>query len=92
MIANTEAQARLHPELVSADARQVIEIARQYHASGWKVNGAGGEGGSLTLLGSPRPDQRHRMVETIQKISPLYRLIPIQLDHWGLRVWETKSE
>jgi D-glycero-alpha-D-manno-heptose-7-phosphate kinase len=51
MIANTEAQADLHPALVSAAARQVIEIARAAGALGWKVNGAGGEGGSVTLLG-----------------------------------------
>jgi D-glycero-alpha-D-manno-heptose-7-phosphate kinase len=40
MIENTEAQAQLHPELVSDDARRVIEIARAHGAVGWKVNGA----------------------------------------------------
>ena len=45
MIENTEAQERLHPELVSRDAHRVIEIAKEHGALGWKVNGAGGEGG-----------------------------------------------
>jgi D-glycero-alpha-D-manno-heptose-7-phosphate kinase len=50
MIENTEAQERLHPDLVSREARQIIEIAKHHKALGWKVNGAGGEGGSLTIL------------------------------------------
>ena len=50
MIENTEAQRRLHPDLVSPDAQRVIEIAQAHGALGWKVNGAGGDGGSLTLL------------------------------------------
>jgi D-glycero-alpha-D-manno-heptose-7-phosphate kinase len=56
MIENTEAQERLHPDLVSADARRVIEIARAHGALGWKVNGAGGDGG----YGSRKPSfQEH---------------------------------
>ena len=49
---NTATQATLHPELVHADAWRVIEIAAAHGAAGWKVNGAGGDGGSITLLGS----------------------------------------
>lgn len=50
MQANTEAQRRLHPSLVSADAQRVIAAAAAKGAIGWKVNGAGGEGGSLAVL------------------------------------------
>ena len=53
MIDNTAAQAALHPELVGVHHRAIIEIARAHHAIGWKVNGAGGEGGSITLLSGP---------------------------------------
>ena len=42
MIANTEAQAELHQELISPMAQQTIEIAKRHGAIGWKVNGAGG--------------------------------------------------
>jgi D-glycero-alpha-D-manno-heptose-7-phosphate kinase len=49
MIQNTLAQQRLHPDLIGPEAEQVIEIARAHGALGWKVNGAGGAGGSLTL-------------------------------------------
>ncbi len=44
MRANTEAQRRLHPSLVGADAQRVIEAVTSRGALGWKVNGAGGEG------------------------------------------------
>jgi D-glycero-alpha-D-manno-heptose-7-phosphate kinase len=47
----TEAQRRLHPSLVSNDAQLVIDAAHQHGAVGWKVNGAGGDGGSVTLIG-----------------------------------------
>ena len=53
MIDNTEAQRRLHPKLVSADVDKTVQIANAHGALGWKVNGAGGEGGSLTLLQRP---------------------------------------
>lgn len=53
MIANTEAQRRLHPSLVGARAQRAIDIASAFGAVGWKVNGAGGEGGSVTVLCGP---------------------------------------
>ena len=54
MIANTDAQRSLHPELVGVDATRVIEIAAAHRAVGWKVNGAGGDGGSVTILNADR--------------------------------------
>jgi len=86
MIANTEAQARLHPELVGHDARRVIEVARAQGAAGYKVNGAGGEGGSLTLLASPRADERRAMIRTIVAKDPLFRHLPVRLRSAGLSV------
>ena len=66
MIENTEAQGRLHPDLISADASRVIEIAREFGALGWKVNGAGGDGGSLTLLCGPQSSEKRAMLRTIE--------------------------
>lgn len=88
MIENTEAQARLHPSLVSADAWRVIEIAREHGAVGWKVNGAGGEGGSLTLLCGPLSHVKRAMIRAIEQENPLFKNIPIYLSRYGLRVWE----
>ncbi len=48
--ANCDLQAALHPALVSDVAAQVIAVARAHGAAGWKVNGAGGDGGSVTVL------------------------------------------
>jgi D-glycero-alpha-D-manno-heptose-7-phosphate kinase len=89
MIDNTEAQRRLHPALVSQDADKVIELARSHGALGWKVNGAGGEGGSLTLLCGPRSDVRRTMVREIEQENLRFKQIPIQLSRYGLRVWQT---
>ena len=50
LIGSTESQRALHPSLVSAAAQAVIDAARTAGALGWKVNGAGGEGGSVTIL------------------------------------------
>jgi D-glycero-alpha-D-manno-heptose-7-phosphate kinase len=87
MIANVEAQRSLHPALVSRDAKRVIAIAREHGAAGWKVNGAGGEGGSLTLLG-PRSAVAHReMLRAIRAESAAFRDVPVTLDADGLRVW-----
>jgi len=88
MIDNTEAQARLHPALVSADAQHIIEIARAHGALGWKVNGAGGEGGSLTVLCSALSHEKRAMLRAIEQDLPLCRHIPIYLSRHGLRVWE----
>ena len=44
MIENTEAQRNLHPELVGTGHQQIIDIAKEHGALGWKVNGAGGRG------------------------------------------------
>jgi D-glycero-alpha-D-manno-heptose-7-phosphate kinase len=46
----TDAQAVLDPSLVSDAAQQLIDAAERRGASGWKVNGAGGSGGSLSVL------------------------------------------
>jgi D-glycero-alpha-D-manno-heptose-7-phosphate kinase len=91
MIANNDAQQGLHPALLSADARRVIEIARAHGALGWKANGAGGEGGSLTLLCDPSSEVKRAMIRTIEAENPLFRNIPIYLSRYGLRVWKTVS-
>jgi D-glycero-alpha-D-manno-heptose-7-phosphate kinase len=88
MTNNTEAQGRLNPALVSADARRVIEIAREYDAIGWKVNGAGGDGGSVTLLCSALSHAQRAMIREIEKDNALFKHIPTYLSRYGLRIWE----
>jgi D-glycero-alpha-D-manno-heptose-7-phosphate kinase len=88
MIENTEGQAQLHPDLVSADAHALIEIARWAGALGWKVNGAGGEGGSITLLCGNSSSEKRALIAEIEAANPLFRNIPIYLSRHGLRIWE----
>ncbi len=85
---NTEAQRDLHPDLVGADAQRVIEIAKAHGALGWKVNGAGGDGGSVTLLCGEVSHVKRALVREIKQENPLYQNIPVYLSRYGLRTWE----
>ncbi len=87
MVENTQAQSRLHPALISPEAASVIEIARKHNALGWKVNGAGGDGGSLTLLCDSIAQAKRAMLSDIEKENPLFKNIPVYLSRYGLRVW-----
>ncbi|MBI2504269.1 MAG: GHMP kinase [Candidatus Latescibacteria bacterium] len=89
MTANTEAQARLHPELVSREAWEIIGIAREHGVLGWKVNGAGGDGGSLTLLAGPLSHAKRHLIQQIEQTNPLFQHIPVYLSRAGLRLWES---
>jgi D-glycero-alpha-D-manno-heptose-7-phosphate kinase len=91
MVANTEAQGELNPALVSADAAQIIDIARGHGALGWKVNGAGGEGGSITLLCGDVSSQKRELIRQIEAANPLYKNIPIYLSRFGLRIWYVEA-
>lgn len=89
MIENTEAQADLHAALVSPRHQAVIDVARRYGALGWKVNGAGGDGGSVTILSTPKAAAKREMLREILDAMPGTQNIPIYLSPMGLRVWES---
>ena len=86
MIRNTEAQADLHPSLVSDTARKIFEIANRYGANGWKVNGAGGDGGSVTVLSNGDAKAQREMLREINSLGGGIREIGIRLDDAGLRI------
>ena len=89
MIENTDAQGNLHPSLIGEGHQKIIEVAKAHHAIGWKVNGAGGTGGSVTVLcGSDRSAKR-AMVREIEGTDPRFRNIPIHLARFGLRIWDS---
>jgi len=85
MTANTDAQAALHPALVGADARRVIDVAARERAVGWKVNGAGGDGGSVTLL-SATPKAARELEQHVSGLDARYRVLPITASAAGLVV------
>ncbi len=87
MVESTEAQGRLHPALVGSEARRVIGIARSHGVLGWKVNGAGGEGGSITLLCDEDSARKRALVREIEQSDRAFRHVPTVLSRHGLRVW-----
>lgn len=89
MIANTEAQAALHPALVSESAQSVIALAKEHGALGWKVNGAGGEGGSMTILCPPEGERKRAFINALPSVDPQFQAIPTYLSRMGLRRWQT---
>jgi D-glycero-alpha-D-manno-heptose-7-phosphate kinase len=84
--ANTVAQAALHASLVSAEAQTVLDVARASGASGGKVNGAGGDGGSLTLLAGPAPSAREQLAAAVAGAVPTASVRPVRLDDQGVQV------
>lgn len=88
MAQNTEAQRHLNPYLISEDAQRIIDIAKSHSAMGWKVNGAGGDGGSLTLLCGENASEKRALIRDIESDNALFKNIPIYLSRFGLRIWE----
>ena len=86
MVQNNECQRSLHSGLISEEADTVIDIAKKYRAVGWKVNGAGGKGGSLTILGNKDNKLSESMLEEINSLGKGIRSIPISLARFGVTV------
>jgi len=85
MSRNTEQQRQLHPSLVCGQADEIISIGREFNILGYKVNGAGGDGGSLTLLCDGDRARKRQMLATLENSG--YRHLPIYMSRRGLRVW-----
>jgi D-glycero-alpha-D-manno-heptose-7-phosphate kinase len=85
MVRNHEAMRAMHPALVSADAAALVEVGQRFGARGWKVNGAGGEGGSMVVLG---PDDAEADAAFLAAIGGhgRWRLVDHALAADGLRV------
>ncbi|MBD3414286.1 MAG: hypothetical protein GF421_07650 [Candidatus Aminicenantes bacterium] len=86
MIENNEYQRSLHSSLISKEAESVIQIAKKHKALGWKVNGAGGEGGSLTLLSAEEENQKTKMLKEINSLGKGIQSIPVSLNLRGFEV------
>jgi D-glycero-alpha-D-manno-heptose-7-phosphate kinase len=83
---NTAAQADLHPALVGAHAQLVIDTARTHGAWGWKVNGAGGEGGSVTLLCGPDAGGQRELLDAVTRADRLFTIAPTRISRLGLEI------
>ena len=84
LLANTKAQAALHPALINEAARRVFALAKAAGALGWKVNGAGGAGGSASIVGPDDPHARADLTDALTRL-PGVRLLDLSLDAAGCR-------
>lgn len=72
----TDAQQRLHPALVGPAHRAVIDQARRGGATGWKVNGAGGSGGSVTVAFATASDA-DRFAHHVGTVDPTWAVFDL---------------
>ena len=79
MTASTRGQENLHPALTGPDHHVIIDLGRHHKALGWKVNGAGGHGGSVTVLCNKDPETKQEMIHEVLQQNPKYLLIPTKL-------------
>ncbi|MFT5196543.1 MAG: D-glycero-alpha-D-manno-heptose-7-phosphate kinase [Candidatus Promineifilaceae bacterium] len=86
MVQNTSGQRMLHSELVSPAAERVIKIGRDFGVLGYKINGAGGNGGSVTLLTDGDSQSKIRLTQAIEQETEIWKVIPIHLSQDGLKV------
>jgi D-glycero-alpha-D-manno-heptose-7-phosphate kinase len=89
LTAATDAQRALHPALVSEDADLLVELARDRRATGWKVNGAGGPGGSISIL-CRDPAGRAEVAEAAARLGQ--RPLDLHLAPLGARVVERRGD
>ena len=85
MTENTGVQRQLHKGLVCERFEELIDLARSFGAVGWKVNGAGGDGGSMTILGDGDAARKRAFLGEAERHG--FRTIPVYLSRHGLRIW-----
>jgi D-glycero-alpha-D-manno-heptose-7-phosphate kinase len=88
MVENMECQRGLLAELISPGADAVGSVARRYRASGWKVNGAGGRGGSMTVLANRDDELKRKMLRAMIALGKGIRPLPAFLSAGGLEAWD----
>lgn len=86
---NTAIQRELHNNLVCEQFEEIIGIAEDFHALGCKVNGAGGDGGSIAILSNGEMWEKRKMQDVL--VQKGFKTIPIYLSRRGLRVWKTPA-
>jgi D-glycero-alpha-D-manno-heptose-7-phosphate kinase len=90
MTENTYAQAALSSLLVSEDAWYLMKVAERHGALGCKVNGAGGEGGSVTILCDGDYRNKRNMISDIMSLyGKKYQYIPTHISNHGVCAWES---
>lgn len=81
---NTEVQRLLHPGLVCDKFEELIKIAGSFGVLGCKVNGAGGDGGSITILSDGEREKKEKLISTL--LDNGFQNIPIWLSAVGVHI------
>ena len=81
---STQVLREMHPDLVCQKFEDIIEICNAYHVLGCKVNGAGGDGGTITVLTDRDMNTKRALMRELAIKG--YEVIPISLAKEGLRV------
>jgi D-glycero-alpha-D-manno-heptose-7-phosphate kinase len=81
---NTQVQRELHPHLVCEKFAEIIGIANFFEVFGCKVNGAGGDGGSVTILSNGDIEKKKNLLHTLKNKG--YDSIPVSLSHKGVHI------
>ncbi|MCC5790317.1 MAG: hypothetical protein JJT75_11825 [Opitutales bacterium] len=92
MIDNTEIQQSMDADLVGSRAKKLISLAKSLGASGYKVNGAGGDGGSMTLLLPPNFELKHKWIEAIKSAHREFAGISVNIAPVGFRRWKVSAD
>ena len=85
MTENTQAQRELHRKLVCGKFEEIIDIGRHFGCIGFKVNGAGGDGGSITLLTDGEMSKKRMLLQELERKE--FNSLGIYLSRQGLRIW-----
>jgi D-glycero-alpha-D-manno-heptose-7-phosphate kinase len=64
---------------------------RDCTAAAWKVNGAGGEGGSLTILCGQAPGAALQLSDALVAADSCFQILPVRLCHSGVRAWDAST-
>ena len=67
MTEHNDATRRLHPTIVSTVADEIGAMAMDHGAVGWKANGAGGNGGTISLVASENCNERASLLERLRQ-------------------------
>ena len=86
---NTEIQRRMHRELVCDSFEEVIAVCREFDALGCKVNGAGGDGGTVTALTDGDMVKKRRLIRALEEKG--YQIVPVTLARKGLFIWQEQT-
>jgi D-glycero-alpha-D-manno-heptose-7-phosphate kinase len=87
-VASTEAQRSLHAGLIGPTHEAAIALARSLGAAGWKVNGAGGEGGSLTIVAGsgPATATAAELAAALIALDPTWEVLDLRPSSSGVTV------